>query len=118
MATKSNGTGRPVAALCEWFWRRPGGYEWVSDEDIDGPRFKGVYSAVPVRCDQACRASLGARIVTVWLPQGACIRLRLPRAGSRDPMAENWVYRYGRERDRAIRIRLTELPTNEAAKGE
>jgi hypothetical protein len=98
---------RPVVALCQW-----------QDFNYDR-RLPHVDPSSPLwltrpELPTACRASLGARILTVWLPQGAVIRCRLSRVGG-DPMADDYSHVFG-SHDRMsrtrIRITLTEYPTN------
>lgn len=43
----------------------------------------------------ACRASVGEKIVTVWLPQGAKIRCRVARANNKNPFDQKYCHYYG-----------------------
>jgi len=78
-------------AHCKWFWRAGIGKEWNHEADDEAE----------------CRATIGKRIVTVWLPQGAKIRLRLPRHDERCGMDTKFVHWYGRDHDNKIEIRLS-----------
>lgn len=86
-----------VVANCEWFDRQYGSGKW---EPYDTPN-----EIVQ------CRASLGEKIVTVWLPKGAKIRLRLPRIdGQSKAFTHEFRHTFGRDRDKQIRIKLTKVP--------
>lgn len=95
---------RPVVAMCSWedydyrYDRKPGEPFWVPDGDEP----------------TACRASLGAHKLTVWLPKGARIVCRVPWPHDGfDPMAHTFNHVYGsheRCSRTRIRIRLTHLP--------
>lgn len=96
---------RPVVALCVWE-----DYDYRFDRKPCDPIF------IPREGEpNACRASLGDRILTVWLPQGAKIRRRLPRfrADDFDPMTQTFRYIFG-SHDRCsrtrIQIKLTAMP--------
>lgn len=69
--------GAPAVATCRWFDRPIEGGEWRE------------YSRA------TCRASLGARILTVWLPEGAAIRCGLTRRANADPWADTYRHRFG-----------------------
>lgn len=78
----------PALAECTWFWRDTGKHEWVQDgEAVD------------------CRASVGAKVVTVWLPGGAVIRQHRPRF-AKTLYEGKYDYRYGRFGDKLIRYTL------------
>jgi hypothetical protein len=78
----------PALAECRWFWRDETRHEWVQDgEPID------------------CRASIGAKVVTVWLPGGAVIRQHRPRFAA-TLYEGNYDHRYGRFDDKLIRYTL------------
>lgn len=98
---------RPVVALCHW-------------EDFNYSRMlphEDPTAPVWLKRNEpptACRASLGEKRLTVWLPQGARIVCRLGMMQRDNPMAQTyWEHFGGHERTntRRIRITLTELPT-------
>ncbi|MCC8942828.1 hypothetical protein H8A99_42080 [Bradyrhizobium sp. Arg68] len=72
-------------AYCSWSWRVAPGHPW---ESLGSP-------------PSVCRASVGEKIVTVWLPRGAVIRLR--RARWRSDLGK-YRHVYGRDRDNLIEI--------------
>lgn len=76
-------------AQCQWFWRNPVDRAWVAED---------AASAVE------CRASVGEKIVTVWLPRGAKICRGITRFG--DPWTQEFRYLYGTDRDNLIVFRL------------
>lgn len=88
-----------AVAICEWLWRVSAAHKFeklIADER-----------------PAACRASIGERIVTVWLPQGAVIRLRIDRwsrNATGNAFDQTYSHRYGRDRDNKIVIRLCNLP--------
>lgn len=106
--------GRPVVALCQWedfnYSAHTSGsalYDatralWTNYGDEEPPT--------------PCRASLGGRALTVWLPKGAVIRLRvqgLREPQVPDPMTQTFRHVYGsheRMTRTRITIRLTEYP--------
>lgn len=94
---------RAVVALCHWqdfnYGREPG--DEIFRQRDEPPT--------------ACRASLGDKLITVWLPQGAVIRCRVPRfqRDGYDPMRDYFGHVYGsheRMTRTRIRITLTALP--------
>lgn len=91
--------GTPAIALCKWH-----DYHW----DHAAERGTWVHDGDE---PEQCRASIGAKVVTVWLPRGAKIRLRLSRfAKSDEPWTREFRHTYGFNRDRQIRFRLIEPP--------
>ena len=92
---KSHST--PAIAECRWFWRDSARHEWVQDgESVE------------------CRASIGEKVVTVWLPGGAVIKKRRPpRAASL--YEGRFAYGYGLDSDKAVPeklIRFTLKPSD------
>lgn len=87
----------PAIAQCTWRTRAGIGHDWDAPEPED---------------TTYCRASIGERIVTVWLPKGAKIRLRHPRMGRfPDGVCQmNFRHTYGRDRDNRIEIRIVPAP--------
>jgi hypothetical protein len=77
-------------AQCRWFWRNPVDRAWVAK----------ATSGAPVEC----RASVGEKVVTVWLPTGATIYRGITRLG--DPWTQEFRYLYGTDRDKLIVFRL------------
>jgi hypothetical protein len=98
---------RAVVALCVWEdYNYAGRLEGSATYDQRAPMWTTYGEDEPT----ACRASLGGRILTVWLPKGAAIRCRVH---SDTPMASTYTHVYGsheRMSRARIRIRLTELP--------
>lgn len=90
----------PALATCQWFHRTAPDYRWVPTPADGG----GSASAT-------CRASVGARLITVWLPQGVKIRGRIPR--SADPFVHVFRHRYGRDGDDLIEVRLARVGDDE-----
>lgn len=92
---------RPVVALCHW-------EDWNYGHDHNGKPYWVPSGDEP----EACRASMGAKYLTVWLPKGAVIRMRLGRFGGTH-MTERYTHMYGtheRMSRTRIRITLTQLP--------
>jgi hypothetical protein len=100
--------GRAVVALCHWQdfnygERKPGDPLWL--ERAEPPT--------------ACRASMGAEKLNVWLPQGARVVIRAVRwyrEKGIDPVGGEYLHVYGnheRYSRTRIRITLTEYPTND-----
>lgn len=90
----------PAIAECRWYWRDRARHEWVSQGD-------------PVEC----RASIGDKVVTVWLPGGAVIKKRRP-ARPESLYSGRFVYGYGSDRDTAVpenEIRFVLKPAAAAA---
>lgn len=85
--------GISAIAHCRWFRRVSVLAEWGADdpdESVD------------------CRASVGNKLVTVWLPRGAVIRLKLGRFESRaEAFSRELRHTFGRYRDMQIRMTLT-----------
>jgi hypothetical protein len=102
---------RPVVALCQWQ-----DFNYAERE----PGSALYRTGAPIWVDRpepptACRASLGSRILTVWLPQGAVIRCRLARfqPDTFDAMRDNFRHVFGSHERMSrtnIRITLTDLP--------
>jgi hypothetical protein len=89
-------------ASCEWFWRVNALHAW--DEHTKEMAALGV-----VEKPTDCRASVGAKVVTVWLPQGAVIRIRrdrFSRRGLASAYEQTFHHRYGRDRNNRIVIKL------------
>lgn len=99
---------RPVVAMCAWQ-----DFNYAND----GGNFRDVWTPRD-EPPTPCRASLGARILTVWLPAGAVIRCRLRRVwregGPAGPMQDSYTHVYGshdRMTRRRIQIALKEYPS-------
>lgn len=90
--------GQKAIAKCQWWWWHPATHKWVPDEEPN--------EVVD------CRASIGNKIVTVWLPKGAMIRRRRPRT-SDTALGHEYRHTYGRDRDRQIRFTLHLEPNPE-----
>ena len=87
-------------ARCEWHWRASASHRWEAfQEDCIQQGFGEDGDNV-----QTCRASVGPKIVTVWLPAGAVIKFRRSRV---KPDDLTFHYVYGRNRENLIKITVT-----------
>lgn len=87
-----------ATACCEGHWRPNPSTRW---EDFE----EGLRSTTGTADNvELCRASIGAKVVTVWLPKGAVIRLRRSRM---DDTKLSFRYVYGQRRDNLIKITVT-----------
>lgn len=92
---KAKPAGLAAVATCEWFWRASASHTWT--------QFNEEHKLA--REVEECRASVGERWVTLWLPKGAVIRLGRSRDG-RDAFAQTYRHRYGRDSENLIEIKL------------
>ena len=103
---------RPVVALCVWEdFNYPQRAAGSATFDRRAPLWTTYGDDEPT----ACRASLGKRKLTVWLPKGARITCRVPsfQADGFNQMAHQYSHVYGsheRCSRTRIRIRLTDFP--------
>lgn len=75
-------------AVCKWFWRDTHQHKWV---EVEG--------------SEECRASIGKKVVTIWLPRGAKIRCRMKRIDPK-PFGDILYHHYGEAFPNKIEIRL------------
>lgn len=81
-------------ANCKWLWRYPPEFKW---------------EVQPGESSATCRASVGEKVVTVWLPSGARIRCQLD--SGKKPTEQLFKSRYGESGDKLIEFTL-ELATD------
>ena len=84
---------QPAIATCQWFNRSAPDFKWVPTQSD-----AGKVAAIE------CRAVVAKMLVTVWLPQGAKIRCRIPKGIN--PFEHTYQHRYGRTGDDLIEIEL------------
>lgn len=88
--------GIAAIAKCRWFWWHPVDQKWTAEDDEPDEV-------------TSCRASVGQRWVSVWLPRGAMIRRRIPRKLV-STEGHEFRHTYGADRDRQIRFTVELVP--------